>query len=66
MKKKKPNKLFEDHDPEEDQRDLREYFLNEFLPEGAVRTEGEEAAREAIFDRLTKLARVVSGIKRRR
>jgi hypothetical protein len=61
----KPKKLFKDVDPAEARKIVIEYFLNQFLPEdNPARGDDENAAREAMFDKLTDLARVVEEVKK--
>jgi len=59
-------RLFAPPDLEYDLRCLKDYFFNEFLPDDFTRRgEDEEAAREAMFDKLSELAKVVEGVKKR-
>ncbi|TRZ90558.1 hypothetical protein D4R89_04185 [bacterium] len=52
-------------DLEYDHRCLEDYFFNEFLPDDFTRRgEDEDAAREAMFDKLSKLAEVVEDVKK--
>lgn len=57
--------LFEEPDYEKDLQSLKEYFFSEFLPDDANRGEDEEATREAMFNKLSKLAEVVEGVKKK-
>jgi len=52
-------------DIEEARQCLKDYFLNEFLPDDANRGEDEDAAREAMFSKLSELAKVVEGVKKK-
>lgn len=52
-------------DIEEARQSLKDYFLNEFLPDDANRGEDEDAAREAMFNKLSELAKVVEDIKKK-
>jgi hypothetical protein len=60
----KSKKLFKDVDPEEARKIVKDYFLNEFLPDDAARGEDEEAAREHMFDKLSELESVVRDLKK--
>jgi len=61
----KPKKLFKDIDPEEARKIVQEYFFNKFLPDdNPARADDENAAREAMFDKLADLARVVEEVKK--
>jgi len=52
-------------DPEYDRRCLKDYFFNEFLPDDFTRRgEDEDAAREAMFDKLSDLVKVVEDVKK--
>ena len=56
---------FEPHDIEADRQCLKDYFFNEFLPDdNSHRDEDEDLAREAMFDKLSDLAKVVEGVKK--
>jgi hypothetical protein len=57
-------KLFAPPDPEYDRQCLKDYFFKVILPEDAIRDEEEEALRETMFDKLSKLAKVVEGVKK--
>lgn len=58
-------KLFAPPDLEYDRRCLKDYFFNEFLPDDFTRRdEDEDAAREAMFDKLSDLAKVVEDVKK--
>ena len=61
----KSKKLFKDVDPEEARKIVKDYFLNEFLPDDAARGVDEEAARTAMFDKLAELESVVRDLKKR-
>ena len=39
-------------------------FFNKVLPDDANRGEDEDAAREAMFDKLSELVEVVEGVKK--
>lgn len=52
-------------DREYDRRCLQDYFFNEFLPDDFTRRgEDEEAAREAMFSKLSDLAKVIEDVKK--
>ena len=56
---------FEPHDIEADRQCLKDYFFNEFLPDdNSHRDEDEDLAREAMFDKLSDLAKVVEAVKK--
>ena len=56
---------FEPHDIEADRQYLKDYFFNEFLPDdNGHRDEDEDLAREAMFDKLSDLAKVVEAVKK--
>ena len=61
----KSKKLFKDVDPAEARKIVQDFFFNKFLPEDAARGEDEQAAWEAMFDKLTELERVVRDVKKR-
>jgi len=59
-------KYFEEPDLEADRQALIDYFFNEFLPDDArPLDEDEEGAREAMFNNLAELAKVLAVIKRK-
>lgn len=58
-------KLFALPDLEYDRRCLKDYFFNEFLPDDFTRRdEDEDIAREAMFNKLSELAKVVEDVKK--
>jgi len=57
--------LFKPVDPDEARKIVQDYFFKQFLPEDAARGEDEEAARSAMFDKLTELEHVVRDVKKR-
>lgn len=58
-------KLFESPDPEYDRQCLEDYIINEFLPDDySSRGVDEDAAREAMFNKLSELAKVVEDGKK--
>jgi len=57
-------KLFADPDPEEARKFLRKYFA-ELFTDDAGRGVDEEAARSAMFDKLTELEHVIRDVKKR-
>ncbi len=61
---RKSKKLFKDVDPEEAKKIVLDYFFNKFLPEDAARGVDEQAAWEAMFDKLTELESVVRDLKK--
>ncbi len=63
--KTRMKKLFEDPDYAKDLQSLKDYFFNVFLPDDANRGEDEESAREAMFNKLSKLAEVVESVKKK-
>ena len=58
-------KLFKDINPEEARKFLIKYLNEVVLPEDGVRDEGEEVARETMFNRLTELENVVRDLKKK-
>ena len=58
-------KRFKDINPEEARKFLIKYLNEVVLPEDGVRDEGEEAARETMFNRLTELEHVVRDLKKK-
>jgi len=59
--------LFEEPDPEYDRQCLKDYFFNEFLPDDdSHRDEDENLAREAMFDKLSDLTKVIEDVKKRK
>jgi hypothetical protein len=58
-------KFFEPPDLEYDRQCLKDYLLTEFLPDDFThRNEDEEVAREALFDKLSDLVKVVEDVKK--
>ena len=58
-------KLFGDPDPEEARKIVKDYFFREFLPDdNPARDDDENAAREAMFNKLADLAKVVEDVKK--
>jgi hypothetical protein len=57
--------LFEEPDLEADRRCLKDYFFNEFLPDDNSHRDADgDALREAMFDKLSDLTKVIEDVKK--